>query len=179
MNVIVGNKSELALEIICAEQDPSDGTIYMYVNGQKFGYERHEYEVAPAIKNVVQYFSVPEHDYKKLINCPLPVLFSAFDIAYEEDLESDEPGFIEELKKHRVNEYYSGFFNDFVNSSELDDCMFRQGNYMFDDATCLVVPKGDAIRICVRNDLTGDSAEVISTSDDFIDLWRKLADSVE
>lgn len=179
MDIIVGNKSELALQVICTKKKTLDGIIYIYVNGKKFGYERHEYEVASAIKNVVQYFSVPKCNYQNLIDCPLPILFSAFDIAYEEDLESNEASFIDGLNQHEINKYYPGFFRNYLNNTELDDCVFRLGNYMFDDETCLVVPKREAIRICIRNDITGDSAEVLSTENDFIALWRNLLDYVE
>lgn len=172
--MIIGNKNNIALEFVELDCKGVEGYIYLYVNGHRFGYDCCSYNVKSAIENVIDNFEIKNHEYKSLINCPLEVLLSAFDYAFEQELESSSSDLSEASKQHPVNAYYPEFFFDFMNGSELDDCFFRLGDYIFDTTTFLVVPNDDIIRLCVRDDLSGDSTETVSTISAFLGLWREL-----
>lgn len=172
---IVGNKDNFALEIIKDEMQENSGYIYMYVNNKKFGFDEHSYDIESAILNVIDNFKILEFDTKNLINCPPDILFSAYYTCYKKEIDTSEldPESIEKLKNDEINEYYLNFYSDFLAEDNLDSCVFRLGNYIFDTSFVILVPKKEKLRLYIK-DKKGAIENICTTKNEFLKLWKGL-----
>lgn len=178
--MICGNRNNLALEVDSLESDSGDGFVFLYLRNKRFGFRRHSYNVKACVNNVVKYFKLPEFDSKNLASCPPEILFSAFDKCYSEEVDFSEldTDSINDLRRDEINTYYSCFFQDFINYDNLDACVFRYGTYVFDDSTVILIPRGEDIKLYIRNDVENIMEDALIQKEDFISLWRCILDKL-
>lgn len=171
-----GDKNKLALEVVESKDDADSGTIFLYVNNIKFGYDSHSYDIEPALRNVTEYFKAEDFETGKLIDCPSSVLFSAFDTCFNEEIDFSELDVLEvnKLKRDKINDYYHEFYQRFLANDELDDCYFRLGNYMFDGISLIIIPKNEKLRLYIRDNSSDMLTDIVTTTEVFFNLWKEL-----
>lgn len=169
--MVCGDKSRLALEAVESVESPETGLIFLYVNDIKFGYDLHPYGVEASIRNFVDNFCSIDFGTKNLIYCPASVLFSAYDTCFKEDIDEAED---EYLNNDRINEYYPRFHQEYLEDLHLANCYCTLGQYTFDSVALILIPKGDTLRLYVRNNATGAYTDTVTTDADFLNLWKCL-----
>lgn len=175
-NLVVGDKNQLAIVMQHEDSGNPLGRLFLYVDGCKFGFDNYDYDVEMAIDNVLDYFSPSDVDFNGLLKCPLGILISAYELAFERLIGQEEDCDLDEdMLNHKVNSFYPNFFRYYLTSDDLDDCVFRLGAYMMDSVILLVFPcnKND-IRICAKDEVSEKISEIIINKQEFIDLWRDL-----
>ncbi len=174
-----GEKNRLALEAVRDKISSELGNIYLYVNNMKFGYDSHCFDIESAINNVIQYFNVDVFDTKHLIDCPPSVLFSAFDTCFKEEIEISEldANSVAKLRNDEINKYYPMFYQDFLDYDKIDSCIFRLGNYIFDTVFIILIPHEERLRLYVRNNFSNEIADVFTTKNEFLNMWKELLNS--
>lgn len=169
MKILVGDKGRLALECSVSTDDGDLGRLYLYVNGVRFGEEEFEYEVDQMIEHTLKHFKVYGVNLLGLSACPANELFDSYAKVSIFDKDVDD---INNLGEIAAAKYMSDFVDRFV---DIDDCVFRYVHYAFDRCFIMLIPDGKGLKLYIKNRNDGVCMDVLTTSDEFIGLWKELA----
>jgi hypothetical protein len=75
------------------------------------------------------------------------------------------------LSSDKINLYYSEFYKSYVFDDKIDSCYFRLGQYVFDKTSLITIPKGNKLRLYIRNDIDGTITDTTTTKKYFFKLW--------
>lgn len=174
MSILVGDKESLALECVCSNFDKHLGRLFLYVSGVRFGETEFDYEVDEIILSVLKNFKLEVTNFFGLLKCPTKSLFSSYDVAWENDIGVDESVDVKNIVCE-ADKYLPNFIEHYSNSDALDNCVFRNAIYAFDRCTIILITSGKQVRLLARDDDNGQGADVITPVNEFINLWRELA----
>ncbi len=176
MVILVGDKSRLALEFVPEFGSPrdEDGNLFLYVNGARFGENRHQYSVYGNISHVIKYYKKSKINFPDVFNYSGKLALTAIEALcyYEPD---EDNGEVEEFD-HPILKSVPSFLDY---ADDIDGCIFRYVHYAFDSCRLVIIPSGEEIKICIRDDDTEEYQEVISTYEEFYGLWVDLKSEID
>ncbi|WP_341502515.1 hypothetical protein [Gallaecimonas sp. GXIMD4217] len=167
--LILGDKSNFALSAEVIDNSTLEGYLFLHIAGKKFGYSESPYGLEAALSNVAEYFHVEQFDSKNLFDCPASILINAYRKCFEEEVDPSELDVesASELKLDDVNDYYLGFYDDFLKDDRLDNCVVRTGNYLLDGFLMLAIPENKNVRFVIYDKKSGVVAEAVVVIDTF------------
>lgn len=177
MSIIVGNKSGVALEL----ESEVDGqylentNLFLYLKGKKFGEPNCDYPMYIFVDNVVEYYQKSKVSFPELFKCSAKLIIEAIEayIKFRYGAENEcEKG----IFNNPILKFAPTFEEDF---DEIDKCIFRYAGYAFDHFFLVLIPSGEKLKICVRDDDNDSYEEAISTYDEFYGLWLDLKSEID
>ncbi len=167
MNIIVGERSALAIECVESKGDPSLGRIFLYVNGVKFGEESFDFEIDAMIRNTIKSFALPDIDFNGLFDCPEKELFESLEM-----IDDFEMGVIDKIDMCPAEKYMPNFVENIL---EIDRCVFRYVHYAFDKCMIVTIPSNGLLKLNVKDFDRNILESTVTSVDDFLGLWKKIA----
>ena len=175
MSIVAGDKSKLALELELDVDDKylENTNLFLYLNGVKFGEYHCDYPMFTFIDNVVEYYQKSKISFSGLFKCSTRLVIEAIEAFNEFDDEDErETGVFDNPILKFVPTFEEGF-------DEIDKCIFRYAGYAFDHCILVIIPSGEEIKICIRDDDKDLYEEVISTYEKFYGLCVELKSQID
>jgi hypothetical protein len=177
MSIVVGDKSGVALELEpeVEGQYLENTNLFLYLKGVKFGEPNCDYPMYVFVDHVIEYYQKSKISFPELFKCSAKLIIEAI-----EAFNKFEYGAENECEKGVFDSPILKFAPTFEeNFDEIDKCIFRYAGYAFDHCLLVIVPSGEKIKICIRDDDTEKYKDVVSTYEEFYGLWVELKSAID
>jgi len=202
---IVGDKNRFSIQVaIYSETEINEsgkecewwgdeyahGFLTVFINGSEFGEKSYIYPFQPTVSSAISN-PLNRKDYPGLLECSDQQLFDAFEYAYKEQPDVDDPdnpfdGDSTDLTNFvnsscSVNEVMPDFLYEYVVSSELSSSNILIGSFAFQQLETIVVRSGERIRFSVKDlkDLRDERVSgCILKETEYQSLWREIEEII-